>query len=80
MGDYVMHKCNEAMWLAVGLLIGSFVGMGLLHIFETYQENTTPSEVVCSKGRAFEQASYGASVYLKTETECIDTDIIIGDK
>ena len=75
-----MHKCNEAMWLAVGLLIGSFVGMGLLHIFETYQENTTPSEVVCSKGRAFEQASYGASVYLKTETECIDTDIIIGDK
>ena len=73
-----MHKCNEAMWLAVGLLIGSFVGMGLLHIFETYQENTTPSEVVCSKGRAFEQASYGASVYLKTDTECIDTDIIIG--
>jgi hypothetical protein len=34
--------------------------------------------VVCSKGMAYEQASYGASVYLKTETECIDTDIIMG--
>ena len=73
-----MNKTNDIFWLATGLVIGSFVGMGLLHIFETYQENTTPSEVVCSKGRAFEQASYGASVYLKTATECIDTDIIIG--
>ena len=73
-----MNKYNDGFWLGTGLLIGSLVGMGLLHIFETYQENTTPSEVVCSKGRAFEQASYGASVYLKTETECIDTDIIIG--
>ena len=73
-----MTKTNDGFWLGTGLLIGSLVGMGLLHIFETYQENTTPSEVVCSKGRAFEQASYGASVYLKTETECIDTDIIIG--
>ena len=75
-----MNKCNDGFWLATGLIIGSFVGMGLLHIFETYQENTTPSEVVCSKGRAFEQASYGASVYLKTDTECIDTDIIIGEE
>ena len=75
-----MKNNNSATWLATGLLIGSLVGMGLLHIFETYQENITPSEVVCSKGRAFEQASYGASVYLKTDTECIDTDIIIGDK
>ena len=78
MEGFVMNKCNDGFWLGTGLLIGSLVGMGLLHIFETYQENTTPSEVVCSKGRAFEQASYGASVYLKTETECIDTDIIIG--
>ena len=73
-----MKNNNSATWLATGLLIGSLVGMGLLHIFETYQENTTPSEVVCSKGRAFEQASYGASVYLKTDTECLDTDIIMG--
>jgi len=73
-----MNKCNDGFWLGTGLLIGSLVGMGLLHIFETYQENTTPSEVVCSKGMAFEQSSYGASVYLKTETECLDTDIIIG--
>ena len=73
-----MNKCNSATWLATGLFIGSLVGMGLLHIFETWQSNTTPSEVVCQKGRAFEQASYGASVYLKTDTECIDTDIIIG--
>tara|TARA_B100000768_G_scaffold147843_1_gene141535 strand:+ start:328 stop:552 length:225 start_codon:yes stop_codon:yes gene_type:complete len=74
-----MNKCNDGFWLGTGLLIGSLVGMGLLHIYETYQENTTPSEVVCSKGRAFEQSSYGASVYLKTETECLDTDIIIGE-
>ena len=73
-----MNKNNSATWLATGLLIGNLVGMGLLYIYETYQENTTPSEVVCSKGRAFEQANYGASVYLKTDTECIDTDIIIG--
>ena len=73
-----MNKCNDGFWLGTGLLIGSLVGMGLLHIFETYQENTTPSEVVCSKGMAFEQASYGASVYLKTDTECLDTDIIMG--
>ena len=74
-----MNKCNDGFWLGTGLLIGSFVGMGLLHIFETYQENTTPSEVVCSKGRAFEQASYGASVYLKTDTECLDVDFIGGE-
>ena len=73
-----MQKTNNGLWLSTGIAVGTFVGMGLLHIFETYQENTTPSEVVCSKGRAFEQASYGASVYLKTETECIDTDIIMG--
>jgi len=78
MEGFVMNKNNSATWLATGLLIGSLVGMGLLHIFETYQENTTPSEVVCSKGMAFEQSSYGASVYLKTKTECLDTDIIIG--
>ena len=75
-----MNKCNDRFWLATGLIIGSFVGMGLLHIFETYQENTTPSEVVCSKGRAFEQSGFGGSVYLKTDTECIDTDIIIGEE
>ena len=74
-----MNKCNDGFWLGTGLLIGSLVGMGLLHIFETYQENITPSEVVCSKGRAFEQASYGASVYLKTDTECLDVDFIGGE-
>jgi hypothetical protein len=67
---------NSATWLATGLFIGSLVGMGLLHIYETYQENTTPSEVVCNKGKAFEQANYGASVYLKTDTECLDVDFI----
>ena len=40
-----MTKTNDGFWLGTGLIIGSFVGMGLLHIFET---------------------------------ECIDTDIIIG--
>ena len=74
-----MDKLNNGKWMAVGIFIGSLVGMGILHIFETWQENTTPSEVVCSKGKAFEQVSYGASVYLKTDTECIDTDIIIGE-
>ena len=74
-----MNKCNDGFWLATGLIIGSFVGMGVLHIFETYQENTTPSEMVCQKGMAYEQTGYGASVYLKTDTECIDTDIIIGE-
>ena len=54
------------------------VSYKVLHIFETYQENTTPSEMVCQKGMAYEQTGYGASVYLKTDTECIDTDIIIG--
>ena len=73
-----MNKCNDGFWLATGLIIGSFVGMGVLHIFETYQENTTPSEMVCQKGMAYEQTGYGASVYLKTDTECLDTDIIIG--
>ena len=73
-------KCNSGLWLAVGITVGSFVGMGLLYIYERYQENTTPSEVVCSKGKTFEQASYGASVYLKTDTECIDTDIITGER
>jgi|TARA_R110000765_G_scaffold203967_1_gene309066 hypothetical protein len=73
-----MQKTNNGLWLSTGITVGVFVGMGLLHIFETYQENTTPSEVVCSKGMAFEQASYGASVYLKTDTECLDTDIIMG--
>jgi len=34
--------------------------------------------MVCQKGMAYEQTGYGASVYLKTDTECIDTDIIIG--
>ena len=75
-----MNKCNDGFWLGTGLLIGSLVGMGLLHIFETYQENTTPSEMVCQKGMAYEQTGYGASVYLKTDTECIDTDIIMEDK
>tara|TARA_R110000796_G_scaffold31461_3_gene83406 strand:+ start:3289 stop:3516 length:228 start_codon:yes stop_codon:yes gene_type:complete len=75
-----MNKCNDGFWLATGLIIGSFVGMGVLHIFETYQENTTPSEMVCQKGMAYEQTGYGASVYLKTDTECIDTDIIMEDK
>ena len=73
-----MTRCNDGFWLGTGLLIGSLVGMGLLHIYETYRENTTPSEVVCSKGMAFEQSSFGTSVYLKTDTECLDTDIIIG--
>jgi hypothetical protein len=59
--------------------IGLWLTMVLERIYETHQANTTPSEVVCSKGKAFEQVSYGASVYLKTDTECIDTDIIIGE-
>ena len=74
-----MSKEKEiGLWLAIGIIIGVFVGMGIERIYETHQANTTPSEVVCSKGKAFEQVSYGASVYLKTDTECIDTDIIIG--
>ena len=73
-----MQKTNNGLWLSTGITVGAFVGMGLLHIFETYQENTTPSEVVCSKGMAYEQATYGASFYLKTDTECLDTDIIMG--
>ena len=72
-----MNKCNEAIWLAVGLLIGSFVGMGILHIDERYLENTTPNEVVCQKGTAYEQIDFGSGVYLKTETECIDTTFIM---
>ncbi len=61
-------------WLAVGIMLGSLIGMGVLHIFETWQSNTTPSEVVCDKGRAFEQANYGSGVYLKTETECLNME------
>jgi|TARA_R110002124_G_scaffold89750_1_gene229406 hypothetical protein len=75
-----MSKSNSATWLATGLFIGSLVGMGLLHIFETYQSNTTPTEVVCQKGMAYEQTGYGSGVYLKTETECIDTTFIMGEE
>jgi len=73
-----MKNNNNGLWLSAGIIVGVFVGMGLLHIYETYQENTTPSEVICQKGMSYEQASYGASVYLKTDTECLDMDIIIG--
>ena len=72
-----MNKSNSATWLATGLFIGSLVGMGLLHIYERYLENTTPNEVVCQKGTAYEQIDFGSGVYLKTETECIDTTFIM---
>ena len=71
-----IKRCNDGRWLTIGIILGNFIGMGLLYIYETYQENTTPSEVVCSKGKAFEQVSYGSGVYLKTDTECIDVDFI----
>jgi len=71
-----MDKFNNGKWLAVGILIGSLVGMGALFLYEIAQERNTPNDVVCQKGMAFEQASYGSGVYLKTEIECLDVDFI----
>ena len=43
-------KNNNGMWLATGLLIGNLVGMGLLYIYERWEESTSPADVVCQKG------------------------------
>ncbi len=72
-------KNNNGMWLATGLLIGNLVGMGLLYIYERWEENTTPVDVVCQKGMSYEQASYGSGVYLRTDTECLNIDFIGGE-
>ena len=62
-------------WLAVGILIGSLIGIGLQNTIEDFLDlwYPTPKEVVCQKGKLFEQISYGGSVYLKTQKECIET-------
>jgi|TARA_R110000744_G_scaffold113342_4_gene212396 hypothetical protein len=65
-------KNNNGTWLATGLLIGNLVGMGLLYIYERWEESTTPNEVVCQKGMSYEQATYGSGVYLRTDIECLN--------
>jgi hypothetical protein len=48
--------------------------MGLLYIYERWEESTSPADVVCQKGMSYEQASYGSGVYLRTDTECLNME------
>lgn len=59
-------------WMVFGLIIGNFIGMGILHIVEAVEVYNTPPEVVCQNGKTFQQATIGSEVYLKTETTCLE--------
>ena len=59
-------------WLVFGIVVGNFIGMGILHIVEEVSMYNTPAEVVCQKGKTFQQATTGSEVYLRTETECLN--------
>jgi hypothetical protein len=73
------HKvvsCNYGCrWLAIGILIGTLIGIALKNTIEDFIDlwYPMPHEVVCQKGILFEQIMYGGSVYRKTNKECIET-------
>lgn len=73
----VVNSSYGCRWFAVGIFIGALIGLCIEDKLEDFLNHwwPLPSEVVCQKGKLFEQITVGGSVYLKTDKECIETDL-----
>jgi len=67
-----------ARWCAVGIFLGAIIGLGVQALIIDFLETwyPIPPDVICKNNITFEAITYGDSVYLKTNKECIETNII----
>jgi hypothetical protein len=65
----------ESKTLTIGIILGAAIGIGVENVTINILDllYPIPKEIVCQKGKLFEQAEWGGTVYLKTETECLET-------